>query len=164
MFVNILEKVKELVVLALNKAVAAWNRFADWFTVDKAQSVAATLAVSGIAFFELVSPWFALPFFVMAVVLTGLILHARSRPDLVIDNLPPADSHHRSPGYLPGLSLILMAQDHFGPGPSRFGDLPRKGQEWAQLYPLHPWQYSPPSRFLKKAHNGQGSRPSLGSG
>ena len=83
-----LEKVKEVVVMALNKCIAAWNRFADWFTVDKAQSVAARSGGGGYAFFELVGPWFALPFFVMAVVLTGLILRARYRPDLVIDNLP----------------------------------------------------------------------------
>ncbi len=89
MFTNILKKAKELVILALNKAVSAWNRLADWLTVDKAQTVAATLAVSGIACIDLVSPWFALPFFVGAAVLTVLILHARycPMPDVHIGNL-----------------------------------------------------------------------------
>jgi hypothetical protein len=72
-----LKKAKELMVLALDKAVAVWNRFAGWFTIDKAQTGAATLALSGIAFLDLVGPGFALPFFVMAAALIGLITYAR---------------------------------------------------------------------------------------
>ncbi len=76
-------------VIALDKAVAAWNRFEDWFTEDKAQSVVVTQAVSGIAFFELVSPWFALPFLLVAAGLTGLIFHPRCchEPDEIMGNL-----------------------------------------------------------------------------
>jgi hypothetical protein len=81
MLANILEKVKGLVVLALDKAVAVWNRFADWLNIGRAQTMVATLAVSGIASFDLISPWFALPFFVGAAVLTVLILHARYCPE-----------------------------------------------------------------------------------
>jgi hypothetical protein len=81
MFINILEKVKGLVILVLDKAVAIWNRFADWFADDKAQLVAVTLMVSGIACIDLVSPWFALPFFAGAAILTGLIFHARYHPE-----------------------------------------------------------------------------------
>ncbi len=80
MFANILEKVKELVVLASNKAVSAWNRFADWLTVDRAQAVAATLAVFGIACIDLVGPGFAVPFLVGAAVLTVLILYSLYYP------------------------------------------------------------------------------------
>ncbi len=60
----------------------------EWFTEEEAQVVAAAMVVSGVAFFELVSPWFALPFFVTAVMLSGLKLRARYRSDMAVDNLP----------------------------------------------------------------------------
>jgi hypothetical protein len=80
MLANILNKAKGLLVLALNKAVEAWNHFAAWFTEDKAQTVAATLAVSGIVCIDLVGLSFAMPFFVGAAALTIIIFHARYRP------------------------------------------------------------------------------------
>jgi hypothetical protein len=89
MFNKILENIKGLVTKALNKAVALWNTLSDWLTVEKAETIAATLALSGIVCVDLIGLWLALPFLVGAAALTVLIFHAHYNfePDVHIGNL-----------------------------------------------------------------------------
>lgn len=76
----------------LSKAV---KQFCEWFseklTVDQGTLVAMGTMVSGIAFMELIGPWFAAPFFFLGALLLGFPFSKGEEQETKYIQLTPED-------------------------------------------------------------------------